>query len=66
MLLTICVVEKLYFFWQLSSRTCDLGSLVVLSNRADSLVTSVPSNMISYIHRVAVAKRFTGCVSTWL
>jgi len=35
----------LIFFWERSSLTCDLGSLSLLSNRADSLMTSVPSKV---------------------
>jgi len=92
MLSTICVFKRFWFSsGNLCRLTCDLGSLSLLSNRADSLVTSVPSkvrncaeppdrlrseisflrtcnipNLISHIHRIALPKRFTGCVSTWL
>ena len=46
MLLTICVVKNFKFSsGSLSSLTCDLGSLSLLSNRADSLVTSLPSEV---------------------
>ena len=92
MLSTICVFKEFWFSSRnLCRLTCDLGSLSLLSNRADSLVTSVSPqvrncgeppdrlrseisflrtcnipNLISHIHRIALPKRFTGCVSTWL
>ena len=92
MLSTTCVFQKFQFSsGALSRLTCDLGSLSLLPNRPDSLVTSVPSgvrncaepaehlrsetsflrtcniqNLISYIYCIALSKRFTGCVSTWL
>jgi len=90
MLLSICVFEKFNFLLgrklaSLTQLTCELDSLSLLSNRADSLVTSVLSkvrkcaelvpehlrseisflrtcnipNLISYIHRIALSKRFT-------
>jgi len=85
----MCLWKFLFSSGNLSSLTCDLGSLS-LWNRADSLATtSVPSkvrncaeppehlrseisslrtcnipNLISYVHRIAPSKRFTGCVST--
>jgi len=92
-LLTMCVLKNFYFLLgaKTSSLTCDLSSLSLLSNRADSLVTSVSSkvrkcaeppeylrneilflrtcnipNLISYIHRIALSKCFTGYASTWL
>ena len=92
MLSMICVFKEFWFSSRnLCRLTCDLGSLSLLSNRADSLVTSVSPqvcncgeppdrlrseisflrtcnipNLISHIHRIALPKRFTGCVSTWL
>jgi len=92
MRLTMCVFENFEFSsGNLSSLTFDLGSLSqwLISNRADSLVTDVPSkvgncaeppehlrseisslrtgsiqNLVSYTHRIALSKRFTGRVST--
>jgi len=49
MLLTICVFEKFKFSSgkniSLTYLTCDLGLLSLLSNRADSLVTSVSTKV---------------------
>jgi len=90
MLLTMRVFKKFSFSSRnLSCLLCNLGSLSLLSNRADFLVASVPSKvrqcaelpehlrskiaflrtcnvpkLISYIHRIALSKRFAGCMST--
>ena len=93
LLLTICVFEKFYFSSgkkiSLTQLTSDLGSLSLLLNRADTLVTNVPSrvrkcaklpghlrceisflrtcnipNLMPHTYRIALSKRFIGCVST--
>jgi len=55
MLLTIYAFENFYFSsGNLSSLSCDLGSLSLLSNRADSLVTNLQTCVKTLINETNV------------